>query len=53
MKTLYESILDDEDVLIDDVKKSIAAIDDFIETHNLIIGDGTRYFVPGVYYKKI
>ena len=34
-------------------KKSIAAIDDFIVTHNLIIGDGTRYFIPNVYYKKL
>lgn len=34
-------------------KKSIAAIDDFIKTHNLIIGDGTRYFTSGVYHKKL
>lgn len=34
-------------------KKSIAAIDDFIETHNLIIGNGSRYFPSGVYHKKI
>lgn len=34
-------------------KKSIAAIDDFIKTHNLIIGDRTRYFTSGVYHKKL
>lgn len=34
-------------------KKSIAAIDDFVKTHNLIIGDGTRYFISGVYHKKL
>ena len=34
-------------------KKSIAAIDNFIETHNLIVGDGTRYFTLGVFHKKL
>lgn len=34
-------------------KKSIAAIDNFIETHDLIVGDGTRYFSLGVFHKKL
>ena len=34
-------------------KKSIAAIDNFIETHNLIVGDGARYFTLGVFHKKL
>ena len=33
-------------------KKSIAAIDSFIETHNLTIGNGARHFNPQMYYKK-
>lgn len=33
-------------------KKSIAAIDDFIEIHNLTIGNGTRYFNSQMYYKN-
>jgi hypothetical protein len=34
-------------------KKSIAAIDNFIETHNLTIGNNARYFNPQKYYKKL
>lgn len=34
-------------------KKSIAAIDNFIETHNLTIGNNTRYFNFQKYYKKL
>ena len=34
-------------------KKSIAAIDNFIETHNLTIGNNTRYFNSQKYYKKL
>ena len=34
-------------------KKSIAAIDDFIETYNLTIGDGTQYVHPQMYHKKL
>ena len=33
--------------------KSIAAIDNFIETHNLTIGNNTRYFNSQKYYKKL
>lgn len=34
-------------------KKSIAAIDNFIETHNLTIGNGARHFNSQMYYKKL
>lgn len=34
-------------------KKSIAAVDNFIETHNLTIGNNTRYFNSQKYYKKL
>jgi hypothetical protein len=34
-------------------KKSIDAIDNFIETHNLTIGNNTRYFNSQKYYKKL
>ena len=34
-------------------KKSIAAIDNFIETHNLINRSNPRYFNSQMYYKKL
>ena len=34
-------------------KKSIAAIDNFIEINNLITGDGARYLNQQIYYKKL